>query len=784
MSSSTRTGSRSSKAGRAWWRGRYTSASSPPLVSDGTIYRALEKLLVLDGERISYRALDVEQIGSVYETMMGFRLETASGRSVAIKAAKKQGAPTTVDLDALVAEPGARRDKWLRDRADRKLGDKIRKAVKDARTLEDLHAALSPVIEVDATPDLVPQGAMVLQPSEERRRSGSHYTPRELTEPIVRTTLEPILARLRGEDGKPPKPEQILDLKVCDPAMGSGAFLVEACRQLGDALVESWRAYGEVPEIPPDEDEGIFARRLIAQRCLYGVDRNPMAVDLAKVSLWLATLARDHPLTFIDHALRHGDSLVGLSQRQIEAFHWDREESPSFTMGFEAMRVREHVDEVARLRTLIRDAGEETEDRELRYLWDQAQVELSKVRLFGDLATAAFFDGAKPKQREAKRREYGEAVYGGQAEQYRDWLDDRRQVEPPLAPFHWEVEFPEVFDRGNPGFDAIVGNPPFAGKNTVASANIPRYPDWLKQVNEESHGNADLVAHFFRRAFNQVRENGTFGLIATNTIAQGDTRSTGLRWICENGGEIYHARQRVKWPGLAAVVVSVLNVHKGPFSGTKRLDDDVTEKITAFLFNGGGHEDPERLKANTGKSFVGSYVLGMGFTFDDTDKKGVASSLAEMDGLIEQDPRNQELIFPYIGGEEVNTDPTHTHHRYVINFPGVSAAPGRSGRTLGGRRRGPVPRMATAGNRPSRLSGTGGGRLAGAVGGCRGTSQAGACGIAPQEQLEPRCGETLVATWCRSTRTTFRHRRVGASDRHLPHRTKRCVYLSACRSGV
>ena len=133
---------------------------------------------------------------------------------------------------------------------------------------------------------------MVLQPSEERRRSGSHYTPRALTEPIVRTTLEPILARLRGADGRPPRPEQILDLKVCDPAMGSGAFLVEACRQLGDALVEAWRAHGEAPEIPPDEDEVIFARRLVAQRCLYGVDRNPVAVDLAKMSLWLVTLAR------------------------------------------------------------------------------------------------------------------------------------------------------------------------------------------------------------------------------------------------------------------------------------------------------------------------------------------------------------------------------------------------------------------------------------------------------------------------------------------------------------
>ena len=638
----------------------------PPLVPDGTIYRALEKLLVLDGERISYRALDVEQIGSVYETMMGFRLETASGRSVAIKAAKKQGAPTAVDLDALAAELGAKREKWLRDRTDRKLGDKVKKVVKEAETVEDLHAALLPVIEVDATPDLVPRGAMVLQPSEERRRSGSHYTPRELTEPIVRRTLEPILARLQEDGGKPPRPGQILDLKVCDPAMGSGAFLVEACRQLGDALVEAWRAHGEVPEIPPDEDEGIFARRLIAQRCLYGVDRNPMAVDLAKVSLWLVTLARDHALTFVDHALRHGDSLVGLSRKQIEAFHW--ETSVPFTLGFETMRVRDHVTEASELRELIRQAGEETADWELRDLWDQAQLELDKVRLFGDLATSAFFDGAKPKEREAKRAKYADAIIGGTAGQYRDWLDERRREDSPLAPFHWEIEFPEVFDRETSGFDAIVGNPPFLGGKRISATLGSEYRDWLASLHKESNSNADLVAHFFRRSYDLIRLGGAFGLIATNTIAQGDTRASGLRWICENSGDIYNARRRVKWPGLAAVVVSILHVSKGCFISEKRLDDKPSERITAFLFHRGGHDDPARLKANVGKSFQGSIVLGMGFTFDDTDKKGVATPLAEMQRLTEAEPRNREAIFPYIGGEEVNTIPTHVHHRYVINF--------------------------------------------------------------------------------------------------------------------
>ncbi|MFN8108783.1 MAG: type IIL restriction-modification enzyme MmeI [Thermoleophilia bacterium] len=337
----------------------------PPLVTDRTVYRALEKLLMLDGERISYRALDVEQIGSVYETMMGFRLHTTTGTSLAIRPAKKRGAPSMVDLDALLEVETSERAKWLKEHTDRTLAARMSTAVRDAQSREDLHSALLSVADPAASPDLVPAGAMALQPSEERRRSGSHYTPRTLTEPIVRDTLAPILDRLRADDRTPPLPDQILDLKVCDPAMGSGAFLVEACRQLGDALVESWGAHGGRPEIPADEDEVILARRLVAQRCLYGVDRNPVAVDLAKMSLWLVTLAREHALTFVDHALRYGDSLVGLSRRQIESFHWETK-----AVGFEAIRIGEHLDRVRALRAQIRAAGDEVSDFALRDLWD------------------------------------------------------------------------------------------------------------------------------------------------------------------------------------------------------------------------------------------------------------------------------------------------------------------------------------------------------------------------------------------------------------------------------
>jgi len=639
----------------------------PPLISDGTVFRVLEKLLVLDGERISYRALDVEQIGSVYETMMGFRLETAHGRSLAIRPAKRLGAPVTIDLEELLTVASDKREKWFVERTDRKPAAGVKQAMKAATALEELHAALDPLVDRDATPDIVPPGSMVLQPSEERRRSGSHYTPRQLTGPIVRTTLEPVLARLRGQNGEPPRPQQILDLKVCDPAMGSGAFLVESCRQLADALLESWEYHDLKPELPPDEDEVIFARRLVAQCCLYGVDRNPVAVDLAKMSLWLATLARDHPLTFLDHALKHGDSLVGLSLGQIEGFHWDEEKART-RQGFVALKTRDHIERALDLRALIQQAGDDIPEPELKELLRAADDELAQIKVAGDLVVAAFFLGNRPREREGRLAEFANALLSGGAEDHRSLLDDLRNAEQPLVPFHWSIEFPEVFGRSNPGFDAIVGNPPFAGSVSIVIGHPEGYTDWLRVSHASAGGKCDLIAYFFRRAFDLLRSNGLFGLIATNTIAQGDTRASGLSWICQYGGEIFACRRRLKWPGLAAVVVSVVHVCKGVFDGAKYLDGRRVDRITAFLFHSGNDNDPERLTANSKGSFLGSKIDGVGFVFDDRQSRGLSTPLAQMYKLMEDNPKSGEVVFPYIGGEEVNTSPVCAHDRYVINF--------------------------------------------------------------------------------------------------------------------
>ncbi len=372
----------------------------------------------------------------------------------------------------------------------------------------------------------------------------------------------------------------------------------------------------------------------MAQRCLYGVDKNPMAVDLAKLSLWLATLAKDHPFTFLDHALKCGDSLVGLTKAQILGFHWKPEKQRDFARA----AIEGQLSRALEQRRQIREAPDGTSEVLLQERLQAADGFLNPGRRYGDLVVSAFFAA----DNDRRRRERLESLSDDLAAQRSQFdvarhqrieaaVGELRTGPHPVVPFHWEIEFPEVFDRANGGFDAFVGNPPFAGKNTMAAGHAEGYPDWLQAIHEESHGNSDLVAHFFRRAFKLLRRGGSFGLIATNTIGQGDTRSTGLRWICLHGGTIYAASRRKKWPGQAAVIVSVVHVAKGSIPGPYRLDDREVPVITAYLFHAGGHDDPQALRSNEGMSFQGCILLGMGFTFDDSRNEGTSTSIAEME---------------------------------------------------------------------------------------------------------------------------------------------------------
>ncbi len=657
------------------------AAVRTPTVSDGAVWEVLRRLLIFEGQRLSYRALDVEQIGSVYEALMGYRVERVLSPAVCVKESR-----AWVEVSRLLDQAPARRASWLAEEAGlgKKLAQRIAAAVAEGTDGTEAAAGASPADrEAAALAALetyraagtrtASPGRLILQPGSERRRTSSHYTPRTLSEPIARRTLEPLLATLGAE----PASEAILELKVCDPAMGSGAFLVAACRFLADRVVAAWTREGRLAAGSLPADPTTHARRLVAQRCLYGVDRNRYAVDLAKLSLWLLTSARDLPFTFLDHALHWGDSLVGLSFEQIRSFHWQPQAQDALTTGALEDALGEAIALRRELQALEGQGAAEQSAREA--LLRDADDALDHARLLGDLVVGAFFaeSGEKARRAELARRltrvhEWLETRQGGGAPPA-DLLDLQKEIRERIPVFHWMLELPEIFyaDRPDPlaagerngkaFIDGFVGNPPFAGKNSIADGNVEGYVDWLKTIHPASHGNADLSAHFFLRAAAMLGAHGTIGLVATNTIAQGDTRATALQPLLGEGFSIYDATRNLPWPGAAVVTVSVVHLAVGaPISqvGKKRLDGKVVEAINSRLRPKPERDDPAKLASNRDLSFVGSYILGMGFTL----------TPIERDELISKDPRNGERLFPYLGGEEVNSTPTQSFHRYVISF--------------------------------------------------------------------------------------------------------------------
>jgi hypothetical protein len=425
---------------------------SVPTIDDETVFLVLERLIMFQGQRLSYKALDVEQLGSVYEALMGYSVRLLEGEAVAIRVKTKASAARAwIEVESLLSHKPSERAPWLeRDVGfDKATAKKVAAAVNGARdpdraadALLDLAAGRSRDRRVRCR---APAGRYVLQPGRERRRTSAHYTPRALTAPIVRRTLEPLL----GAMGAAPASERILNLKICDPAMGSGAFLVEACRWLADEVVKAWRREGRMPPGDPT----IHAKRLVAQRCLYGVDKDAQAVELAKLSLWLVTLARDLPFTFVDHALRHGDSLVGLDFDQIRAGHW----KPDRQLDIAELTLRDALGEAIQIRQCILDLAHDptpSAHREKEAHLENASDALRHARLLADLIVGAFFAHAKPKDRNAERQRRLDAFQAwkgsGDLEIPTQLLDWQHQIRARIPVFHWMLEFPEVFYAERP----------------------------------------------------------------------------------------------------------------------------------------------------------------------------------------------------------------------------------------------------------------------------------------------------------------------------------------------
>jgi hypothetical protein len=324
-----------------------SSRETKPLpIHNRTVLHLLEALQILEiqtpgggkeARRLSFRALDVEQIGHVYEGLLDHTakragqviLGLAGGKEPELALDELETAREKDNLIAFLKKTTGRSQSALKKLLNQT--DTINKARlhvvcdNDPALFERVYP-FAALLRDDSNgyPVVITTGSVFVTEGTDRRRTGTHYTPPSLTESLVQHALEPLVYKDMAA-GVEPSPatlrmaDELLALKICDPACGSGAFLVQSCRYLADKLVEAWK--GNPPDDLPSDDEEcrLYARRLVADQCLYGVDLNPMAVEMAKLSLWLITMQKNKPFSFLDHAIRSGDSLLGISSsEQIE----------------------------------------------------------------------------------------------------------------------------------------------------------------------------------------------------------------------------------------------------------------------------------------------------------------------------------------------------------------------------------------------------------------------------------------------------------------------------------
>lgn len=695
--------------GSSW----YKEPAKPLPIDNRTVLLLLEAIQQYQGRSLSYRALDVEQIGYVYEGLLERTVKRTSEVMLDVGATRSAEKPlvSLAELESLRKSDESSLVDCLKERSGSsvvRIRNALSKPVDDQlsdRLLTtclgniDLRNKIKPyanLLKIDpwGYPLIYPANSFVVALGSDRRETGSHYTPKSLTEAIVTETLTPIVyvgpvEGLGRNEWVLKAPEDILQLKICDPAMGSGAFLVQICRFLSDRLIEAWElsekggatisSEGEVAKgaiftelMPTDlESRIVIARRLIAERCLYGVDSNPLAVELAKLSIWLVTLSKGRPFGFLDHNLRHGDSLLGLHSLE-QLLDLSMAPSNDAQQRLFGKNIRMAVNEAIELRKNLRlQPIRNINDVELMAKLDaEAREKLNLPNIIANAFiglvfkaagnNAAIESGVTEINISAAKAIEGDSIQikhlveiakNGLGTDLSFGRDLRR-------PFHWPLEFPEVFNRELAGFDAIVGNPPFLGGQRITGVLGTAYRDWLVQyLANEKKGSADLVAYFFLRVYELIRVGGGFGMLAVNTIAEGDTRQVGLESMISSGAIIYAAYPNEPWPGKASVVTSRVHIHKGEWRSNRVLLGRSVKYISAFLSDR-NEWTPKNLSSNDRKVYQGSIVLGMGFVI----------SQEQAIQMIDSDSKNSDVIFPYINGEDLNSDPEQKPSRWVINF--------------------------------------------------------------------------------------------------------------------
>lgn len=701
--------------GRAKGTGWRDTSAAPLPIDNRTVLLLLNSLQILEQSGgallLSYRALDVEQIGHVYEGLLEHTVARVPRVTLGLQGSQKAKNPNVAlaELESARLDGEAALVRLVLDvtgRSESAIGKGLSKPADDTvfgrvlgvcggdTALAERIRPFTNLLRTDAWDDPIVyrDNSFMVTLGADRRETGTHYTPKSLTESIVTTTLEPVVY-VGPAEGKPREEwtlkssREILDLKVCDPAMGSGAFLVQACRYLGEKLVEAWLheesagkaitvdgealdQLGAEEPLPSQLDERLtIARRLVAERCLYGVDINPLAVELAKLSIWLVTLAKSRPFGFLDHNLRSGDSLLGIhrldqltqlsvnptGQGQLRLFGQNIERAV-----LEAIELRQHLRKMP-----IRDVRDV---EAMAHLDTDARRRLEVPESIADAFIGEVFTSGGGTALEnalaSLTVQAGQAIDGDRgvlgSMRWRSvtaLTTDLPTDRPVRRPFHWPLEFPEVFVGERKGFDAVVANPPYIGGRLI-SGNLGRfYYNYLDVIREGRKGSPDLCVFFLLRAYSLLGNAGTVGMVVTALIKDTGNRTVGLDHLVRQDANIILAISQMPWPGMAMLDVSIIVLCRGAWHGFRSLDGKVVHFISGGLDTNSDVEIYD-LKTFEGKRSDGYKLMGEGFVLSEQ----------ELVSIEQKDPTVLKIVHPYFGGEDIVESIRFSPDRWAIDF--------------------------------------------------------------------------------------------------------------------
>ena len=475
--------------------GLFDPAKNPFLrekrIGNSYLAEAIDLLARSQGENglvfVDYSSLDIRHLGSIYEGILEYRLNIATEPMVAVKEKGKKG-----------------KEVWL------------------------------PKIEAGSkkVSDNVEAGGLYLVTDKgERKATGSFYTPQYIVKYIVKNTLEPLIKPMMEEammdaDLRTDLLRKLLSIKVLDPAMGSGHFLVEATDYIAREIIHA-REIARQEEEDSDavaENDIHWARREVVRNCIYGVDLNPMAVELAKLSLWLKTVASNKPLSFLDHHLRCGNSLIGADLEKLSVLPGTKaQEPPLWSFG-----LKSHTDSLLRKYSLMSALPD---DSLPMVKWKEEQFRQIKEselsRRLAELANVwlSTFFGNK-----VKEDDYYELQNHLSPEKFPDWAGLRerewfgraQEIAEEKRFFHWELEFPEAFAGEERGFDVVIGNPPYANAWTMTNLDdeVRNAIVSCCQQKEIMSGHWDLYVPFVALSLRILRSGGYHSFILPDAVAR------------------------------------------------------------------------------------------------------------------------------------------------------------------------------------------------------------------------------------------------------------------------